>query len=83
MRFTSKKNFLFPYYRDPREPVKHCLTMGPDHPKVQNAEALRMEHQLAQMENYQNFSDYQRRRKEFRPDETPRPNRKILDDVVS
>jgi len=41
-----------------------------------------MELQLSQIENPQSFSDFQRRRREFRPDEgTPRPNRRVLDDV--
>ncbi|CAD7949733.1 unnamed protein product [Amoebophrya sp. A120] len=67
--------------RDPREPVKHCLTALDEHPKVADKECRRLELHLAQLENHQNFGDFQRRRHELRPDGSPRPNRRNLTDV--
>eukprot|EP00392_Amoebophrya_sp_AT5.2_P003675 g3680.t1 len=67
--------------RDPREPVKHCMTSLDDHPKVADKECRRLELHLSQLENHQNFGDFQRRRHELRPNGSPRPNRRNLTDV--
>ena len=68
--------------RDLRAPVRHCMTCPDDHPKVMEAESRRFELQLAQAENPQNFSDFNRRRLELRPGASPRPNRRNINDIV-
>ena len=52
-----------------------------DHPKVADKEARKVEMNLAQIENFQNFGEFQKRRYEMRPDGSPRPDRRNLNDI--
>jgi len=66
------------YTRDQREPIRTCLQSVEDHPKVEEQLQRRLESQLIQTENYQDFGEFQKRRRELRP-ATP-PKRYTLDD---
>ena len=58
--------------RQPENAVGKAMQGHPlPHPKVADRSARRQEIKLAQIENHQNFSDFQKRRKEFRPDHSP------------
>jgi len=52
---------------DPRMMMWECLKCPEEHPRIVEKGNLHLEHKMAQIENYQDFAAFQRRRLDFRP----------------